>query len=120
MAIVKASYTKKPGGAKASIRYMQHRKGADNTKARRTLFGVDGAMERKQTYEMIEEAAQGSFFYRFVISPDPNKEDMKKDLFLREITERTMLNLEERLQQPISWVAVEHNDHAPHRHVHVL
>ena len=69
---------------------------------------------------MIDEAEKGSFFFRVVISPDPAKEDSQKDLFLREITEKTMLSLEERLHQRVSWVAVEHNDHAPHRHVHVV
>jgi hypothetical protein len=120
MAIVKATYTKSSGGAKASIRYMQHRKGADNAKMNRTLFNGDGAMGRWQAYRMIDEAEKGSFFFRFVISPDPKAEDTEKDLFLREITERTMFALEDRCNKQLQWVAVEHTDHAPHRHVHVL
>ena len=32
MAIVKATYTKSSGGAKASIRYIEHRPGKDNEK----------------------------------------------------------------------------------------
>ncbi len=31
-----------------------------------------------------------------------------------------MLGLEERLLQTIQFVAAVHNDHAPHRHVHVI
>ena len=120
MAIVKATYTKSGGGAKASIRYMQHRKGKDGEQITRTLFGSDGLMGKWQAYRLVEEAEKGSFFFRFVISPDPKGEDSERDLFLREITEKTMLSLEERVHQPLSWVAVEHNDHAPHRHIHVL
>jgi hypothetical protein len=120
MAIVKATYTKSSTGAKASIRYIEHRPGKDNEKVTRTLFGSDGGMGRWQAYQMIEEAEKGSLFFRFVISPDPKQEDTAKDLFLREITEKTMLSLEEHLQKAVSWVAAEHDDHAPHRHVHVV
>jgi hypothetical protein len=69
---------------------------------------------------MIDEAEKGSLFFRFVMSPDPQREDTDKDLFLREITERTMMRLEERLHRQIAWVAAEHDDHARHRHVHIL
>src|SRR5437879_682669 len=120
MAIVKASYTKNSGGAKASIRYIEHRPGKDNTKINRILFGMDGAMGRWEAYRMIDEAEKGSLFFRFVISPDPAKEDTEKDLFLREITEKTMLSLEERLHRDVQWVASIHDDHAPHRHVHIV
>ncbi len=120
MAIVKATYTKSRGGAKASLRYIEHRPGKDNEKVTRTLFGTDGAMGRWQAYRMIDDSQKGSLFFRFVISPDPKGEDISKDLFLREITEKTMLSLEERLHKQVSWVAAEHDDHAPHRHVHVV
>src|SRR6266849_9577411 len=98
MAIVKATYTKSSGGAKASIRYIEHRPGKDGAKITRTLFNGDGAMGRYEAYRMIDEAEKGSFFFRFVISPDPKGEDTEKDLFLREITERTILRLEDRFQ----------------------
>lgn len=120
MAIVKATYTKQGNGAKASIRYMQHRPGKEGAKITRTLFGSDGLMGRWQAYSMIDEAEKGSNFFRFVISPDPKREDSERDLHLRTITEQTMHTLEERLHNTVTWVAVEHNDHAPHRHVHVV
>jgi len=120
MAIVKATYTKSSGGAKASIRYIEHRPVKDGEKVTRNLFGTDGLIGRWQAYRMIDEANKGSFFFRFVISPDPKQEDTGKDLFLREITEQTMLSLEERVHTQVQWVAVEHDDHAPHRHVHVV
>jgi len=69
---------------------------------------------------MIDEAEKGSIFFRFVISPDPQQEDREKDLHLRDITEKTMQTLAERLQKEVQWVAAEHNDHAPHRYIHVV
>jgi len=120
MAIVKATYTKSSAGAKASIRYIAHRPGKDGATITRNLFGLDGLMGRWQAYQMIDEADKGSVFFRFVISPDPKQEDTGKDLFLREITEKTMMSLEDRLHKQVQWVAAEHDDHAPHRHVHIV
>jgi hypothetical protein len=120
MAIVKATYTRSRAGAKASIRYIEHRPGKEGAKITRNLFGIDGLMRRAQAYRLIDEAPKGSTFYRFVISPDPRKEDMRRDLHLREVTEKTMQTLGERLKQEVAWIAAEHDDHAPNRHVHVV
>jgi hypothetical protein len=120
MAIVKATYTRRSEGAKASIRYIENRPGKENEKITRSLFGSDGKMERMEAYSMIDDAEKGSIFFRFVISPDPEKEDTQKDLQLREITERTMQQLEKQIKKTVQWVAAIHNDHAPHRHVHVV
>ncbi len=120
MAIIKANYTKKAGAAKASIRYIEHRPGKDGERKTRALFSSDGLVGRYQAYDMIDSAAEGSSFFRFVLSPDPNKEDTLKDLALRDITKLTMETLEERIGKSVSWVAAIHADHAPHRHVHIL
>ena len=120
MAIVKATYTKRRDSAKAAIRYIQHRKGHDGANITRTLFGSDGLMGRWEAYRMIDDAEQGSLFFRIILSPDPKQEDTSKDLFLREITEHTMQSLEARVHQPISWVGAEHNDHTANRHVHLV
>ena len=120
MAIVKASYTKSGGGAKASIRYIAHRPGKEGAEITRKLFGIDGLMGREQAYRFIDEAEEGSLFYRFILSPDPNLEDTRRDLHLRDMTEKTMQTLMARLKQEVQWVAAEHDDHAPNRHVHVV
>ncbi len=120
MAIVKASYTTIPAGAKASIRYIEHRPGKDGDKITRNLFGIDGLMGRDQAYRLIDEAEEGSMFYRFILSPDPKQEDTRRDLHLRDMTEKTMQTLMARLKQEVAWVAAEHDDHAPNRHVHVV
>ncbi len=120
MAIVKANYTKSSVNIKASVRYIQHRRGKDGQKTYRTLFGIDGELKREEAYTLIDEAKKGTRFFRLVISPDPKIEDTGKDLNLREITEKTIIGLGKRLQQTIQFIGAIHNDHAPHRHVHVI
>jgi hypothetical protein len=124
MAVVKANYVKRgkgeKGRAKSTIRYIQHRRDRDGERVSRTLFGYDGELTRQQAYRMIEEAKKGTLFYRFVLSPDPKREDRYKDLDLSEITIHTMLALEERLGKQVQFVATMHDDHSPHRHVHTL
>lgn len=120
MAIVKASYTKDRDGAKASIRYISHRPTESGRRASRQLFGTEGAMTRDDAYNLIDAAGKGSVFFRFVISPDPDSEDTVRDLHLRLVTEETMSGLSEELDVPVSWVGAVHDDHSPHRHVHVI
>jgi hypothetical protein len=123
VAVIRVNYVKKGKGerqtAKANIRYIQYRRGKDGQQISRTLFGVGGEMERLQAYAMVNQAEEGSTFFRIKICPDPNKEDMKQDLLLREITEKTMA-IEDHIGKPIAWVAAIHDDHTDKRHVHVL
>ena len=124
MAIFKANYVKRGDGekrrAKATIRYMQNRRGKDGEKLQRQLFGTDGPLERAEAYSVIDEATAGSIFFRFIVSPDPASEDLGDDLDMRDVTHRTMLKLNERFNTPVLWMAALHADHAPHRHVHIL
>jgi hypothetical protein len=62
MAIVKATYTKSRAGAKASIRYIEHRSGKDGATITRSLFGIDGLMGRDQAYRLIDELPKGVSF----------------------------------------------------------
>src|SRR4051812_19322219 len=114
MAIFKANYVKRGREArqraKASIRYIQHRRGKGGESITRTLFGSDGHMTRQEAYRIIDEAQKGSLFYRFVLSPDPNAEDSLRDLDMRDLTSQTMQALEERLNTPLLWVAAIHQD----------
>lgn len=120
MAIVKASYTRHAPVAKAATRYIESRPGKDGQRLVRTLFTKDGKLERREAYELIDQADKGSYFYRLVISPDPRREDQQRNLSLREITEETMQSLETRLKQSLRWIAAIHADHADHRHVHAI
>ena len=120
MAIVKASYTRQGRAAKASVRYIENRPGKDGARSVRTLFTADGKVERAEVYNMLDQAAKGSYFFRLVISPDPTREDSDKQLSLRELAEKTIQSIEARFDQPLQWVAAIHDDHADHRHVHAL
>ena len=118
--VVKAKYTTKTGAAKAAVRYIQNRPGKDGARVVRTLFTAEGKLERGEVYTMIDQASRGSYFFKLVISPDPKSEDSGKDLSLRELAEATMTSLEARFQQPLTWFATIHADHAEHRHIHAI
>jgi hypothetical protein len=123
--IVKANYCKRdndaPGRAKATVRYITHRRDLEGRKVTRDLFGFDGSLSTQSAYRMIDEAPKkGRYYYRVILSPDPRREDRYKDLDLRSLTIATMLKLEERYGKSIQFVAAVHDDHASHRHVHAL
>jgi len=126
MAIFKANYVKRgkeaAQRAKASVRYIQNRRGKDGEQISRTLFGSDGLpMDRYEAYSMIDDAPKkGTYFYRFILSPDPKREDHNHDLDMRDIAMQTMLALEELVGQGIQWVGATHADHAPHLHAHLI
>ena len=120
MAIVKANYTRKGRVAKASVRYIENRPGRNGTKIQRTLFNADGKVAREEVYTMIDQADTNSYFFRLVISPDPQREDSDRQLSLRELTEKAIRSLEDRFQRPLQWVATIHADHAEHRHIHAI
>ncbi len=120
MAIVKASYTKSVGGAKAAIRYIAHRPAREQERITRELWTKDGPVEKTEAYHLIDQAPAGSFFYRLALSPDPTREDTHHDLYLRSVTEATLEEVAERTGKPVAWVATIHADHAPHRHVHII
>jgi hypothetical protein len=120
MAIVKATYTRSRKAAKASVRYIAHRPGQDGKRTARAIYGIDGRLEKKDAYTMIDRAGKGVVFFRVVISPDPREEDRFSDLHLLGITVETMITLEEQLGKEVPFIAVEHSDHTAHRHVHVI
>jgi hypothetical protein len=121
MALVRAtSYTRNSNEIKATIRYNQHRTGRDGERTSRELFGITGVMARGDAYQMIDDAEQGTVFFRFVISPDQETEDTGKDLELQDLTRQTMLALQEHLQHRVPFAAAIHDDHTDLRHVHLV
>ncbi len=124
MAVVKVNYVK-PGrnaraGAKATIRYIQNRRGKDGAKITRTLFGTGGVMGRNDAYSLIDGAEEGSRYFRVIINPDVKTEDTRRDLNLQELIETTISVTREGHDTEVSWIAVIHNDHTPQRHIHAL
>src|SRR3712207_783617 len=121
MAIVKASFTRSRGAAKAYVKYITHRPGKEGERTRRELFNLEGQLTKRQAYQAIDRGGRKTVFYRIVISPDPKVEDTLKDLDLRDITEHTMMQLQDRLKgTTIQFLAAIHADHTSKRHVHVL
>ena len=125
MAVVVGNYIRRGqvgnGRAKDAIRYMQHRPEREGERVTRPLFGPDGRWERLHAFQMIDDAPPGTHFYRMSINPDPATEDHKRDLDLREVTERTILTLEEMVDKPVLYVAAVHEAHAENRrHVYLL
>ena len=125
MAVVKANYVRKGRNervtAKANIRYIQERPGRDKEKLTRPLFNNADVLGRHEAYQFIdEEGRKGRFFYRFKLSPDPVKEDIKRDLNMQKLTRQMMQSLEKRLKTTIPWAGALHDDHTDKRHVHIL
>jgi hypothetical protein len=124
MAVVKAKYVKRdkqaPRGAKDYIQYFEQRPGKNRQKIARTLFGAEGKMTKQEACRLIDQAKKGSVFYKIIINFDAKREDTKRDLHIREITEKTMQHLQDLLKKQIDWVATIHDDHTPLRHVHLL
>jgi hypothetical protein len=121
-AIIKATYTRARGVAKANIRYIQHRKGLGGHKATRELFGAEGALERLQAYQMIDTAEKGTVYFRIIISPPQLEESASwRNKDLAEITSQTMRHLAERIGKEVPYIAAAHAaDHSPYHHVHCL
>src|SRR5438067_514075 len=125
MAVVKANYVRKGRGeretAKANIRYIQERPGRDKEKLSRPLFNNAGFLGRLEAYQFIDEMAkEGRYFYRLKLSPDPSKEDTKRDLNMQKLTRQMMKRLEKRFKTTIPWAGALHDDHTDIRHVHIL
>jgi hypothetical protein len=119
MAVVKLKYLNKRPQLKAHLRYITHRRGRDGARITRPLFGSAGITDKQSVYELIDHARRGTVFYKFMINPDPTKEDIDKDLDLEHMTRQTILALEQKLGLALSFVAVIHPaDHTPLRHVH--
>ena len=91
MAIVKVKYTKSRAQIKAHLRYIAHRPGRDGEKLLRTLF-TSGyrTIEKHSVYDLIDHAPKGTTFFKIIISPDPKKEDSRRDLDLWRLTEKTL------------------------------
>jgi hypothetical protein len=120
MAIVKAYFTRSSEKIKKTLNYIVHRPGKEGEKLNRELFGnFEEAISKQDAYRRID-AQRGMTYFHLKINFHPEREDTRKDLNLRDITRQSMMALEERLQRPIRFLAVEHNDHTPLRHIHAL
>lgn len=119
MAIVKLEYTRNKQQIMSHLKYFTHRAGRDGEKMIREIFTNIGETDKQQFYSRIKNAGRGTTFFKFMISPDPGREDSLKDLDLRHITRRTISKMEKAIGRRLFFVATVHNaDHTPLRHVH--
>src|SRR5688500_14860098 len=120
MAIVKAYFTRSSEKIKKTLNYIVHRPGREGEKLNRELFGhTEESIRKEDAYRDID-AQPGMTYFHLKINFHPEREDTRKDLNLRDITRQSMMALEKRIQRPIRFLAVEHNDHTPLRHIHAL
>jgi hypothetical protein len=120
MAVVKIKYTRNRRAVKAHLRYITHRRGREDKTTTRTLFTEGGIITKQAAYELIDSVKPGTVFYKIILSPDPRREDSLRDLNLWQLTRSTAAALQAALKRDIRFLAVEHNDHTPHRHVHAI
>jgi hypothetical protein len=106
--------------AKQHLGYIGQRPGRAKEKMERSLFGHGGELTHEQVLQMIETAPKNTYFWRLILSPDPNSEDKEKDLDMRDLTTEAVMWLERRLKREIPFIAAEHNDHTDKRHIHAI
>ena len=120
MAIVKARYTLGwKGGlisARASLNYMAQRPDLDGRQGERALFSAqEDGISVEEGQRVINEG-KGQHYYRLILNPGAGSEP-KGDL--QAWTREVMADLEQNRGRAVSWVAVVHDDHTRHAHVHV-
>ncbi len=113
--IVKHTYTRDRGAAKAALRYYQLRpRGRDEEP--RSIFARDGTISRAGADRMLREYQNGNFLiHRITLSPS----DRERPSDLQDLTRYLMAALEEEKRQQLHWFAVEHKN-TDHHHVHVM
>lgn len=119
MAVVKLEYTQNKQEIKANLKYFTHMAGRNSEKMSRDIFTNMGETDKQAFYSQVKRAGRGTFFYKFMVSPDPKREDSLKDLDLRYITRRTIRKMEKAVGRRLLFFAAVHNaDHTNLRHVH--
>jgi hypothetical protein len=120
MAVVKASYTRNPRAIKASVRYYTHRPTITGSRGKRELFGEKDVLTKTEVYQWVNRQRPGTYFYRFVLSHDPKREDAGRDLPLESLTRQALGQFSKRRRDLAGFAAVCHTDHSAVRHVHVI
>jgi hypothetical protein len=119
MAIVKVKYTRDPGKIKEHLRYIVHRPGKDREHMTRELFDAFDRTDKARTYELMD-ATKHPLFFKFIINPDPKREDARKDLDLPHLTRQTLREMQRLIGRDVPFVAVIHDDHTSLRHIHAI
>jgi len=78
MAVITLKYIRDKAQIKAHLRYFTHRKGRDHEKTTRAIFTNLGQTDKQEFYQQVKYAGRGTVFFKFMISPDPRREDSLK------------------------------------------
>lgn len=125
MAVVKIKYTRSTNRVKAHLRYIIHRPGRDGEKQTRQLFSENyTTLEKQRAYELIDTAPKGTIFFKIMLSPDPKREDTRRDVDLWSVTDKAMQRFkkllgEERAKQ-FQFFATQHTGEKRHTHAIAL
>src|SRR5215216_3893877 len=120
MAVLKTNYIPPRKSAKkeavATLDYNCARPGKNEEEIVRPLLGHDGPLTLEQARRMIEEAPKNTYFWRWMLSPDPNgEENADKNLNLSQVMKQLVKHLEGKLNRPIEFIVAEHeNTNTPH------
>src|SRR4051794_37296265 len=107
--------------ARGALKYNGTRAGKDGEKIERTIFGHDGPYTEEQAQKMIDTAPKNTYFWNFVLSPDPNgEENSNRKLDLTKLTKDLIKHVELKLKRQIEFIAAVQNDHTDIPHVHAL
>ncbi len=113
--IVKHTYTRDRGAARAAVRYYQLRPRGQGEEPR-SIFTKDGTISRADAGRMMREHQNGNFLvHRITLSPS----DRERPEDLRDMTRYVLAELEHEKGQTLHWFAVEHKN-TSHHHVHVM
>jgi hypothetical protein len=52
------------------------------------LFTEDGTITKQAAYTLIDSVKPGTVFYKVILSPDPSREDTRRDLDLWQLTDQ--------------------------------
>lgn len=122
IAIVKTSYTRSASEAKASVRYIEQRRGDLEKHPHRQLFSALGELSRTKAYDRLDRAGEQpgkTYFYRIVLNAGEGHGDLDEHE-RRAWTAEVMGRIEAQGVKVRDWVAVSHTDQGQHDHVHVV
>ena len=108
--------------AKATIRYIMHRREQADEKISRELFSEWGRTDKQEAYAAIDQAVfHNETFFRIVISPDPKREDIHRDLNLHDLIRQTFKALQAQFpNRQLVYFAAIHEAQTDKRHIHAL
>lgn len=109
------------GKMRESARYYMTRENEQGEREKRQAFSKDqDGMDFNEVKNRLKDH-ENNYHYRIVLAPETDKNAENGDL--KEFTRRVMAAVQQRQDQDVPWIAVEHSKadaHTEHAHVHVI